>query len=407
METLSELTENIQKELCHFIQNLSNGMEKRLARNFKDSVLGLIEAKVLRLTEVSRIGARCSRLIHDVKRTHRFLKNETWIKEDVEEKRIRWARCYIKKGTPIAVDLSHIEKPYAKKMEHIAKVWNGKEKCDGYWWLQAAGVQRKRRIVPLKSLIFSQREDNFLSTNRTEEEFLEDLSQVLEGKGIFTFDRGFDRRSLVKKLFSLNLKFVQRIRSHRDVEVKKQLEAGINQEGTVHLEDLLKEASPQGRVVKRIRKKELLLWVGFCQIKLPDLPYSLYLVWTKGGGLQEFILLTNLRVGKLSDALRILKLYSYRWQIEELFREMKEDLGVEKVILRTLDRINKFLEIAMVAYSFVFILLNKGGRVLHFLLELGGRLGLKQKKEDTFGRTLKGLSHLFAGYIPSLRDAET
>jgi len=52
-------------------------------------------------------------------------------------------------------------------------------------------------------------------------------------------------------------------------------------------------------------------------------------------------------------------------------------------MVRTLRRINKLIEIAMLAYAIAFK-----------ILMIGGKLGLKSKNEDTIGRFLKGLANV-------------
>ncbi len=61
-------------------------------------------------------------------------------------------------------------------------------------------------------------------------------------------------------------------------------------------------------------------------------------------------------------------------------------------MVRTLRRINKLIEIAMLAYAIAFEILMIGGKLVTSIIEIGGKLGLKSKNEDTIGRILKGLS---------------
>ncbi len=48
--------------------------------------------------------------------------------------------------------------------------------------------------------------------------------------------------------------------------------------------------------------------------------------------------------------------------MEDFFRVMKQDIGIEKVMVRTLRRINKLIEIAMLAYAITFKILMIGGQ---------------------------------------------
>ena len=73
---------------------------------------------------------------------------------------------------------------------------------------------------------------------------------------------------------------------------------------------------------------------------------------------------------------------------------MKQELGIEKIMVRTLRRINKLIEIAMLAYAIAFKILVIGGHLVATIIEAGGKLGIKSKNEDTIGRVLKGLASI-------------
>ena len=43
-----------------------------------------------------------------------------------------------------------------------------------------------------------------------------------------------------------------------------------------------------------------------------------------------------------------------------------------------------------------------GGKLVEYIIEEGGKLGIKKKNEDTIGRILKGLANIFSlGIAPS------
>ena len=59
-------------------------------------------------------------------------------------------------------------------------------------------------------------------------------------------------------------------------------------------------------------------------------------------------------------------------------------------MVRTLKRINKLIEIAMLAYTIAFKILMIGGKSVASIIEAGGKLGIKSKKEDTIVRHFAG-----------------
>jgi len=80
--------------------------------------------------------------------------------------------------------------------------------------------------------------------------------------------------------------------------------------------------------------------------------------------------------------------------VEDFFRALKQELGIEKIMVRTLRRTNKLLEIAMLAYAIAFKILMIGGKLVASTILKGGILGLNSKEEVIIGRVLKGLANI-------------
>ena len=161
------------------------------------------------------------------------------------------------------------------------------------------------------------------------------------------------------------------------------------------LQSILNEDKYPYKSTFRMKRKPILIKFNFKELKLPGIKERLWIVFTKSRYGESYILLTNIEVTRFDEALRIIKIYRYRWSVEDFFRVMKQDLGIEKVMLRTLRRINKLIEIAMLAYVIAFMLLINDNKLIKSIIEAGGRLGIKNKNEDTIGRILKGLATNF------------
>lgn len=310
----------LQDKIYTLVEGLSSQMDRRLRRNIAEAVIGLMAGRCARLTVIGHRGKRrCKKLIYEVKRLSRLLRSQGWQKEEIEQARLEMVRDQIKKSTAIGIDLSTKQWKYAWKVEDVATVWDAKEKkkIRGHWWLMATAKIKRHRLVPLIGQIFSHTSKGFVSMNKEKEKFLKHLKQLVSGAGIWLFDRGFDSKWMVRLLGELQVRFIMRIKSNRDVEVQKEREAGLEEKGRIYLETLLRAASYPWEMVKWVKKKEVRLKVGFCAVKIPGLPHRLWLVYTKGG--EEFTILTNLPVRKFSAALRVLRLYGWRWGVEELF----------------------------------------------------------------------------------------
>ena len=99
----------------------------------------------------------------------------------------------------------------------------------------------------------------------------------------------------------------------------------------------------------RMKRKPMLIKFNFKELKIPSTKEKLWIVFTKIRYGESYVLLTNIEVTRFDEALRIIKTYRYRWSVEDFFRVMKQDLGIdlEKVMVRTIRSINKLIEIAI------------------------------------------------------------
>ena len=377
----------IQTNLNPILKRLSEGVDTRTIRNIGMATIGIINSRSTRISEITSKSRRnCKRLITDAKRNYRMLRSRTWEKHHLEKERLKSIKSKIKNNTPIGIDLSHIEHPDSVKIEGVTKIYGKNKLISGHWWLQAAARIDKRRILPLTTNIFSHATKDFVSMNSTVFDFLDNLYKYIGNKGIWLFDRGFSSKLLFQRLLSLNVKFIVRLQKKRTLLIDGEIK---------QLQSILNEDKYPYKSTIRMKRKPVLIKFNFKELKLPGIKERLWIVFTKSRYGESYILLTNIEVTRFDEALRIIKIYRYRWSVEDFFRVMKQDLGIEKVMLRTLRRINKLIEIAMLAYVIAFMLLINDNKLIKSIIEAGGRLGIKNKNEDTIGRILKGLATNF------------
>ncbi len=70
----------------------------------------------------------------------------------------------------------------------------------------------------------------------------------------------------------------------------------------------------------------------------------------------------------MEDALRIVQIYSRRWQIEWSFRFEKSELGIEHIRVREWEAHLKFLAIVSLVYAFLLSLLEEEGALVRIWL---------------------------------------
>src|SRR5215469_5707533 len=79
-------------------------------------------------------------------------------------------------------------------------------------------------------------------------------------------------------------------------------------------------------------------------------------------------LLTNEPLEGVEEALRIVQIYSRRWQIEWSFRFEKRELGIEHIRVREWEAHLKFLAIVTLVYAFLLWLLEGEGPLVRSCL---------------------------------------
>ena len=81
--------------------------------------------------------------------------------------------------------------------------------------------------------------------------------------------------------------------------------------------------------------------------------------------IDPLILVTDLPISSLKGAEELLKLYELRWRIETSFQQCKRELGLSRFTVRSLEAIERLLDLVMLAYALLVVMLSSSeGRVL-------------------------------------------
>ncbi len=144
----------------------------------------------------------------------------------------------------------------------------------------------KRRILPLTTLVFSHTTKDFKNLNSTTFDFLDNLFEYIGKKGIWLFARGFSNKRLFQKLLSLDVQFIVRLQKKRTLLINGEIK---------QLQSIL--------------------------LPLPEIK-------------------ENIRAD-------LCILNRYRWTVKKddfYSKSVKQELGIETVMGRTLRRINKLIQ---------------------------------------------------------------
>ena len=120
----------------------------------------------------------------------------------------------------LALDLSDISKKYSEKQEGLAPVRDGStgEIKDGWPILAIVGADiRADKVVPLYGKLYTKRGFGFKSENLEILNAIDEVINSIGKKGIWTLDRGADRRKLFVPILQKEIKFVVRMTTQRDM----------------------------------------------------------------------------------------------------------------------------------------------------------------------------------------------
>ena len=122
------------------------------------------------------------------------------------------------------------------------------------------------------------------------------------------------------------------------------------------------------------------VYVSHTKVTLPynGKDYELVIVY----GLSEekpLILLTNRNIKSKEDVIKVVRLYFYRWRIEEYFRSKKQEYDFENIRLRTLKSINNLNLMLTMFMGYIGIKVEKINKNLLTLKIIYASESLKDK----------------------------
>jgi len=259
----------------------------------------------------------------------------------------------ITEDTVLALDLSDIYKPFAKKMDYLANVWNGSEGTitPGYWLCEVIGANvKEENPIPLYSELYSHEADGFKSENEQILNAIRAVNAHANKKGIWTMDRGADRKILVGELNNMGLRFVIRSKGNRLIKTERGRIRKISDIlGTMKYNEsytiTIDKEGYQENIEIRLAKRD----------NLTIEKTKISLVAIKGFGEKPMLLMTN--VDKRPK--EILEIYLTRWKCEESFRFLKHEYKLEDVRVRRYTALRNTVALIHAVFYFLSVYLGR------------------------------------------------
>jgi hypothetical protein len=348
----SKLRSRLKAQLTKFCSELCGEVSRPLEKFVSQMLFGIQASQDVKLSNIARSLKEEIALIKTEDRLSRNLKAAE-LESKLAPQLVSMVSRRVETNTVLCLDLSDIRKEYARRMEYLTTVHDGSsgELHAGYWLCAITGAQiQGSEILPLYQKLYSTEAQDFLGEN---EEVLAaiDLVRASTGsRGIWTVDRGGDRKRLLEPLLDRQQRFVIRSTGKRTVIGKYHLERSVAAFGARC------RLRHRARVVKIQDglEKTYDLRLGVEPIRLPGRREMLDLVVVAGFGREPMLLLTNaLNGARDSESLWwIAQIYLTRWKIEETFRFLKQSYNLEDIRVRKYQRLKNLVVLVTAAAYF-------------------------------------------------------
>jgi hypothetical protein len=153
----------MRAHLDHFSGTLAAGLCRPARRFFGEAPYGIAARQSVRLSEIGRALEEPIALAKTETRLSRNL-GRPELDDHVAAAVLQEGAGRVRERTLLILDVSDIAKPYAEKMQYLARVRDGSTGAiaDGYWLCQVVAVDNEdTAIVPLVSTLHSQRAPDF------------------------------------------------------------------------------------------------------------------------------------------------------------------------------------------------------------------------------------------------------
>lgn len=342
---ISEIRKNVKEKLIKIVHDLNEHISKPQQKYLLEMITGCFATSSLNLTAISGYLSERTKVKHTLKRLQRNTENYSSLLGISNLYNIHCCYEETKKEERvlISVDEGDLVHDYGKSFELITKVRDGSNKKkrinNGYYLNHAVCYNpSSKRVLPLYLDIYSSISSDFKSSNNETMKLLDTVGQKFKDRGIFVMDRGYDAGVILDYFYEKGLSFIVRSVGNRHV--------------TYRGNNILVSKLCKSVINKRYKKKSFSYGYSKCYYK----GRAMTVISVKGKEKDNYVyLLCEGHINKSKEAFFRIKSYFRRWKIEESFRFMKQQLGIEKCLVRKFDSIKTMLGIA----SFCWNLLSR------------------------------------------------
>jgi len=380
-----EIKKSIRRSWQPFIRCYRDNFgDKRLFHRFTRTLKGLLVAQTpkvqLMAAALPQSGVKFSSVAKGI---YRFLQNCHYDWQVLLVPLYRKAKSLFSQEEKVLgiVDLSSVEKPYARNMEALCRVRksDGSGTTNGYMTVSVLLNWAGKTGLGYFKLFSHQCE--LMSQNSEIDLAMASVRGLLPGstKIIWVWDRGFDDQDNYRKVLGWRDKFVGRVYHNRKVLVNGK-DCGLLDWGI----DLPIMNRFNVKLSFGGRRRRVRIDLGWGKFEFEG--HCLWLLrarilWVEGIDVnrlreREWWLVTNIQLSGYKIARRVWGYYRRRWEIESFFKFLKEGLGVAEFQVLTLEEIRRIVGLVVVASFFIYRLIGAiTEEPIKVLLYLGGWTG--------------------------------
>ncbi len=266
------------------------------------------------------------------------------------------------------VDDSDIAKIYGKSFEALDVITDAsktdKPKVRGYHVTCIVGLSiSHRQPIAVYDRVHSVKEEGYKSMNDITFRAIDiAVRNRKDFTAIFVCDRGYDRSLVFEKFSSVHQHFLIRGKENRRIIAKNR---------KIPVFGYARMFKGKYATKIRVRGIEYDAKVTSAKVRLSGFETDIYMIicFTDQDRDEPIkIFYTDIELNDKDETLRVLRLYSERWKIEEFFRFKKQEQGMERFRVRTLKAINYLGMIEDITVLLMAEMIESGGEIYNALL---------------------------------------
>lgn len=381
-----------KREILNFSKKISEGLNKKGTKFISDMQYGLSKGKSCLISEISRSLNEEIKLKNTIERLCDNLqyldKEETRV---IKENYLNEVKSYFPDEAISIFDDSDISKRYGKKFEDLDQIIDASDPDkgieNGYHVCEAVILgKEEKQPISVYSEIYSCKSKNFVSKNQYTMESIDTVINILNRKCNMVFDRGYDDSKIIDYVDQSGNYFVIRMNDKRNFLFK-------GRKKNAYQEALRRKGKVKMKLWFEDEKVEIS--VSHTRVTLPSNQKDYELVFVYGLSEERpLILLTNRSIHSKEDVIKVVRLYFYRWRVEEYFRSKKQEYEFENMRVRTLKAMNNLNLMLMIHMGHLGMLIEDMNKKLLTIKILERSKSLKRKVFVWFSQISKGISEI-------------